>query len=308
MHLENMIKTIKKHTSALSLNNPHNLEYNLVRFIIDDKNEESLRQTGVNLLKFDDLIGKIDDPEVKGTITILETALVESQANIDNPNEVRFLRNFRDALYNINDQANDKTGIDRKIFIKEKLKLLSRKAEEEKGGNNNENNSCRYASLNELLQAPEFNGIQFHNREAFFEWNGQIYHNYISVKELADEEPGRLLLHSMFGDTEFTNELDRNLAVMIELSDFKIRVEDSIENYQRNKVLKNPIFKLPNGKRYCTSYDILKTNPDIIVIHSLEDTKGKLNIPDDDYNFGIQYIACEDKLLDESIDTASGAR
>jgi hypothetical protein len=261
--VDNIQKTLDKQLPYIEADK----QYHLVRF---DQSINMSVPDNVQSESFSTLLQKkIADEKAKSTFETLGVILLELAGPRENIENVRLLRNMRDYLYTLIDEGNTKRGSARLTFIRNKLQQVINAAYEDK-----ETFASFLSSHKKVAYAPT---------EAYFMFNDQLYRGFIDVHDLHEENPEKYTMIYSFGNVEFTNELDRNIAVMIELSEFGINIENCLETPLT--LQDKPIFRLPNGKSI-SQQKIAGVNQ----IASLEDVKKILQISDDDYAFGRMYI------------------
>jgi hypothetical protein len=181
--------------------------------------------------------------------------------NVINPNK-EFLEKLRDYLYSLNIKSNQYQGVERLELLESELaKFL---ASDDKLSFMKENRYALYTPL-----------------EAYFEYEGKLIRGLISPKALQLESPEAYEVYYYFDGLTFKDELVRDIAVMCELSssfENSLLARELIK--EKDGVLVNPVFTLPDGNE-------IKAEE----IKSLEDLRKVLIFSDDDFKYGLEYLA-----------------
>src|SRR3989344_5719669 len=258
---ENIMETYARHRRLIDERHA-SLDYHLIR----------LERNG-NGIEIDvpyQMFGSFTEgSEVGQSLRTLADILRKSSEDWNNIREVEFLTHFRDFIYNVIDTANSKKGEERKDYIRIQLEtLVSLKDKKSELDAYMKENTDRY----------------FAHLEAHFEYESQLYRGFVIPKQLQEEQSDRYSTIFYFGDIEFTNELDRNIAVMIECSADVKRIEKVLKNPR--KLQTNPLFRVNDKLRISTN-----GHPNAVRVSSLDELKGILSFENDMYEFGREYIS-----------------
>jgi hypothetical protein len=124
---------------------------------------------------------------------------------------------------------------------------------------------------------------------ACYEYKGQLYSGHISIPALLQETPSRGRLLHYFADLHFTNRADRDLAIMLELSQevaTTSRTCTTLLQSASEQIIENAVFTLSDGRKFTTSpYEGAHR------IEELSQLSTYLHFPDDAFEFGQQFIA-----------------
>ncbi|PLW79322.1 hypothetical protein C0585_08305 [Candidatus Woesearchaeota archaeon] len=240
---ENIEETHQKHTSLTDK------LYEVVRL-------EDQVQVGVETAKFEDLY---KGAEISSSLDHISNILLENQ------NDSKLMIAIRDYFYGVVEDANHKNGEERKEYISQKLQELKEVKREELSNYLKENTRSTFQTL-----------------EAHFEHEGELYRAFISPSQLAREESEKYEATYNFGDLGFKNELDRNLAVLLEYAKEGVRVEDMVEDVDE---LIHPLFIMPNSRRVSTN-----GHEDATKIESLEQAVDILALSQEAYSDTMEYV------------------
>jgi hypothetical protein len=179
----NIEETVKKHKKLM----PSGLQYKLLMFA---KNDE------VNI-PYEEVENMLSGLAIEDSI---QTCLLELLTSIDDKDTL-YLVFFRDYIYSALDEANHLNGLDRQKFLEERLQIL------------------RDCPLNERIEFFR-NNIKNHfaSLEAHFDFEGQLYRGFINPQALQKEQPNRFEMFYTFGGYDFSQQIDRDILVIIELS------------------------------------------------------------------------------------------
>ena len=261
---EDIGKTTRKHRQLLRRPQNQSLQYHLVK-LEDGKASRIPCEMYQTLLET-----SVKDAEVKSWFESIAVLLMETAEQSTDAKSIDFLRHFRDFFYNVIDQANQKKGTERQQYIGGVLADFCRLADSqaELDRHMQDNTPRSYASL-----------------EAHFEYNGVLYRGFVNPPQLQQESPRKYETIYYFGDTEFTEELDRNIAVVLECSPAVKRIDRGGVIKYPMRIQRHPVFNLSNSTRISTN-----ENTNTIKITSLDQLKDITGISEERYRFALQYI------------------
>jgi hypothetical protein len=116
-----------------------------------------------------------------------------------------------------------------------------------------------------------------------------LHSNYSSPKALYEESPDEYSVIYRFGDLTFENELDRDIAVMLDLSTLKGETE-AITPERTLPLSKTPYttptFTLPNGETFSTHKKVGTR-----LITNLNELKELIHFKEGYFEFGTEWIS-----------------
>ncbi len=255
---DNINQTVAKHQRLLR-KHPE-LNYHLIRL------EESGEHINYPYEMYGALCDDFDGPEPLSFL-VLAAMLMDSAGKEKDISEVKFLTHIRDFLYCKIDETNNKTGNERQEHIRGVLGGL-----------------CSFADRGALeAYLVDNTPRHFSSREAHFEYDGRLYRAFINPKQLQREEPHKYETTYYFGSIEFTKELNRNIAVLLECSSHVRRVESTLNKPKQRQ--HEPSFRILSVGNIST-HNIPGTER----VASLKAVKEILGIPDRMYRFALGYI------------------
>jgi hypothetical protein len=250
---QNIHETHAKHIQSL----PVGFNYRIITLLKNERVEIATEH-------FPDLIST--HPLNESARVILE--FVEQQISDSDFLSVEKLRTLRDALHSAVTRATDSVGSERTEMINMSL------------------NSIRN-SLQSLDALNAHATWSFPNLKATFEYEGIVYTGRISIPEYQSENNGeRYSLVYTFASSKFRQALDRDIAIMIELSQGYQREFQVVEK-PRDGILKEPIFILPDGRTLTTREGTDAST----TISNLNEIQAILSFPEGYYDWGLAYIA-----------------
>ncbi len=265
---ENIEATYHKHHRLLK---NRDLSYHLIRLTKDEGEEVK-----VPCEIFDSILERnVNDENIKSKFRAIVSILQESSEKYLDVNEVDFIRQLRDFLYDKIEKANKKKGKERQGYIEDRIRSVQFLGAENK-----------YKLYDFLIKQTD---RHFSKLEAFFEYpdkktgKSKLYRGFIDVRELQKEQVERYETFYYFGKTKFNKELDRNLAVLIECSPYCKRIEDVLEQHNE-KVIFN-IQKLNKKLSISTT-----KYPNYSQVKSLKEAKELLEVSNEMYKFALDYI------------------
>ncbi len=173
---------------------------------------------------------------------------------------------YRDYFNSLLVEANERDGPERVSFLAEALSELDSTPPDD----------C--ASW--LLQHTRF---AFQPLHAHFHYDGTLYRGRINIPQLTREDPARYQTLHLLGNVAFTDVLDRDVAVVLEVSGLIRRVEESLLSPAQRHAA--PVFRLNDGRT-------LSTHPGAATqtVRSLEQLRDELAVPQDVHQFALSYI------------------
>lgn len=192
-------------------------------------------------------------------IELVGTRMRASLDNIVIENNTRMGSAVRDFLYFAIDQSNRRLGGERVAFLQERLGYLVNMISE-----------GRVEAIE--AQAP----YSYSESEALLSVNGRWHRYYLTPWEIARQKPHDLELAHSFVGVRFANELDRNMAVMLEFTPFLYSnhltfeaVLDTKDHLRRGGVVREAHFVFPDGRVIAREPKLKDASP--IAITRLED-------------------------------------
>ncbi len=167
---------------------------------------------------------------------------------------------LRDYLYGLVMKGNTLSGKERQNFL----------AEELTGFLDSENKQSYAQAHRYAIYCP---------LSAHFEYKGKLYSATITPKALQTEKPEQYQALYTFGRLVFEDPLDRDIAVMCELSGETGGLSAESVLREESGIVENPVFHLP-GVGAVTKAEI----PD------LDSLKNYLTFVEDNFEFGLEYI------------------
>jgi hypothetical protein len=251
---DNIHSTFNSHKESIG----PEVDYQLVTL------HENSRVT-VPYITFERLVGNdLLAPQFKQVVSILERFADQKDGAI--------LGTLRDYFYSANVRA-------RSLNIEEKRPFLKDSLDQIIAADESELETILLARINRC----------FPSLEAHFYHQGQLYRGFISPQALQHEDPLRFQVYYQFGDLTFQHGIDRDIAVMIELSDSftpSIRASGALPSKQYYH--RAPVFQLPGGIKLTSNRNCREAGT--ILIESLEDMKEAFKYSGDLFEFGLQYI------------------
>jgi hypothetical protein len=172
--------------------------------------------------------------------------------------ELVTLRNY---LYGLVIKGNTFNGMERLEFIAQELSGLL-----DSDDSDEYTRSHRYA-----LYCP---------LSAHFEYEGKLYAGTITPHALQQENPQQYRALYSFGSLLFKDPLDRDIAVMCELSGTEGGLPAEIVLRKQSGLVESPVFHLPDVG------ELTKAE-----IPNLETLKKYLHFVEDNFEFGLEYLA-----------------
>jgi len=256
----NIRDTYSKHSTLLQRPENRNLDYHLVR--LEDGDDIDVPHQ-----MFSDLLDKsISEARVKEYFEKLADLIKEAAEKETDIKEIEFLTLLRDFMYQKLDEANQKRSDGRKGFITGTLGEVTSLSREDLIEHLSKNIERSFAPL-----------------EAHFYQGSKLYRGFIHPKELEDEQPSRYQTIYYFGDVQFTSELDRNIAILIELSGQVRRIESILR--KPNDLQDHPLFVMPSGLKISAD-----GHSDAMNVGSLDRARDFLRIDQKTYSFALDYI------------------
>jgi hypothetical protein len=188
--------------------------------------------------------------------------LVENDAGFE-------LEEVRNYLYGLVMKANKLFGKLRLEFIATELTNLFAETGESRRAYMKTHNYALYSPL-----------------EAYCEYKGKLWRDLIEVRALDKERPGQYQLRHSLNDLCFKNQIDRDTAVVLEMTEEAWRAEDLL-NYSETGNYEQAMFSLPSGKTLASRVSGLE--PDH-VIDSINDLRPLFKFAPGDFEFAKEFI------------------
>jgi len=252
-----------KHEKLMRRKQNKRFQYRLIRL------EEKAVSLGIPHEMFGSLLEQqIDDSEVKKKFCTIVDLLRSSARRREDTAEIGILVHLRDFLYNKIDEANRKTGTERRQLIRKALdEIVALVGDKD--------------ALDQYLIKHTKRALS--PLEAHFEYRGKLYRAFIDLRKLKEEQPERYETVYYFGDVEFASELDRNVAVLLECSSQVRRVERTLDKPKQFHV--HPVFRISPRRAISTN-----DHPKATRVRSLKEVKDMLCISNGMYDFALEYI------------------
>ena len=247
----NIIDTYNKHNKYL----PEGMNYRLLML-------EANGEVGVPYDHFDMVAARSPLKKPLQQLVVYIRELVDQDAGFA-------LEDLRNYLYGLVMKANKSQGADRLGFIAEELSgLLAIEADER----------CNYMKPHSYaLYSP---------LEAYCEYEGKLWRDLIEVRTLDLERPGQYELRHYLNNLSFEKQVDRDIAVVLEMTEDGFRTEDLLEESESGKY-DEALFRLPNGETLASRASALTADH---IIDSIDDLKILFDFAAGDFEFAKEFI------------------
>lgn len=179
------------------------------------------------------------------------------------------LENLRNYLYGLLMKSNQLQNDDRMDFIASELSQLYLNKPEDRRDFMRSHTYALYSPL-----------------EAYCEHNGHLWRDLITVKGLDSERPGQYQLSYYLNNLRFPNQIDRDIAVVLEMTEDGFRTEDLLEESESGKY-DEALFRLPNGETLASRASALTADH---IIDSIDDLKILFDFAAGDFEFAKEFI------------------